>query len=359
MDEFTDKLILIALAFLLLLEQKETGNSVVALLIAVTVAALGIYIEEKKILYLLFAVVFALSLIEPFLFFFFPVFFYDMARQKMYVMGALFLLLFGLNLPETIERIAAWGLAAAISLIFAYKTEKKQYLSNELIRIRDSGVELNLALKEKNRSLLEKQDYEIHLATLSERNRIAREIHDNVGHMVSRLILMTGALLTVEKEGVVHDQLLSMKDTLNQAMDSIRRSVHDLHEDAVDLRQAVDEILEPVRAKYEVRLEYDMSKEVPRKVKYCLIATTKEAVSNIIKHSNGNRITVSMREHPAFYQFSIKDNGTVQKERKGRGIGLQNMKERVDSLGGSFYIHTKTGFEIFLMIPKRYAGSDH
>ena len=45
MDEFTDKLILIALAFLLLLEQKETGNSVVALLIAVTVAALGIYIE--------------------------------------------------------------------------------------------------------------------------------------------------------------------------------------------------------------------------------------------------------------------------------------------------------------------------
>ena len=75
MDEFTDKLILIALAFLLLLEQKETGNSVVALLIAVTVAALGIYIEEKKILYLLFAVVFALSLIEPFLFFFFSVFF--------------------------------------------------------------------------------------------------------------------------------------------------------------------------------------------------------------------------------------------------------------------------------------------
>ncbi len=174
MDEFTDKLILIALAFLLLLEQKETGNSVVALLIAVTAAALGIYIEEKKILYLLFAVVFALSLIEPFLVFFFPVFFYDMARQKMYVMGALFLVLFGLNLPETMERIAAWVLAAVISLLFAYKTEKKQYLSNELIRIRDSGVELNLALKEKNRSLLEKQDYEIHLATLSERNRIAR-----------------------------------------------------------------------------------------------------------------------------------------------------------------------------------------
>ena len=46
---------------------------------------------------------------------------------------------------------------------------------------------------------MEKQDTEIYLATLKERNRIAREIHDNVGHMLSRSILMVGALKTVNQ----------------------------------------------------------------------------------------------------------------------------------------------------------------
>ena len=59
-------------------------------------------------------------------------------------------------------------------------------------------------LQEKNKNLMEKQDYEIYLATLRERNRIAREIHDNVGHMPSRSILQMGALITIHKEEPLH-----------------------------------------------------------------------------------------------------------------------------------------------------------
>ena len=62
-------------------------------------------------------------------------------------------------------------------------------------------------LQEKNKNLMEKQDYEIYLATLRERNRIAREIHDNVGHMLSRSILQMGALITIHKEEPLHGQL--------------------------------------------------------------------------------------------------------------------------------------------------------
>ena len=57
-----------------------------------------------------------------------------------------------------------WALAAALAIILAYKNEKKAFLAGKLIRIRDNSVE------EKNKHLLEKQDYEIHLATLKERN---------------------------------------------------------------------------------------------------------------------------------------------------------------------------------------------
>ena len=93
--------------------------------------------------------------------------------------------------------------------------------------MRDTDTELKLVMEQRNRELLEKQDNEIYLATLRERNRIAREIHDNVGHMLSRSILQVGALATICKEETIRQQLAGINDTLNQAMNSIRESVHD------------------------------------------------------------------------------------------------------------------------------------
>jgi signal transduction histidine kinase len=63
---------------------------------------------------------------------------------------------------------------------------------------KETGEKFNIPLFEETWTVveleMEKQDYEIYLATLRERNRIAREIHDNVGHMLSRSILQIGAL---------------------------------------------------------------------------------------------------------------------------------------------------------------------
>ena len=60
-------------------------------------------------------------------------------------------------------------------------------VEQEYRKTRDDSKERNLLLHEKNRSLIEKQDYEIYTATLQERNRIAREIHDNVGHLLFKM----------------------------------------------------------------------------------------------------------------------------------------------------------------------------
>lgn len=352
MDKITDKMILLGFGIFLLWGSAGAARPVTAFLAAVTAAALGIYIEEKKYLFLLFAVVFLASLKNPEVLLFFPVYLYDMAYHRSYLPAVPMLLIFTAHLPKSMEEKTLWLFTAALSVVLAYKTAEKQRLTEELIHIRDDGVERNLALKEKNKNLLEKQDYEIYLATLKERNRIAREIHDNVGHMLSRLILMTGALLTTKPEGAAHEQLLQMKDTLNLAMTSIRQSVHDLHGDSVDVEQSVKEILEAMRGEYEVSLEYDMSEDIPRRVKYCLIATTKEAVSNILKHSNGDKVWIRFREHPGFYRLSVEDNGTETEIKQGTGIGLQNMKERSDALGGTFRVLNKTGFCILMVLPK-------
>ncbi len=352
MDKTADKCMLFAFGSLLLLSSEGGEHTVIAMLLAVTAAAVGIYIEGKQIWYIPSVIIFLLSFLEPELSLVFPMFLYDLVYYKKYMFTVPFFLLFAVRPPGTAEETALWVCTAALSALLAYKTKKKQFLAKEFIRIRDSGEELNLLLKEKNESLLEKQDYEIYLATLKERNRIAREIHDNVGHMLSRSILMTGALLTVEKEGAVHEQLLHMKETLSMAMDSIRQSVHGLHDDSIDLEQSVREIAESIQPEYHVKLEYDMSEHIPRRVKYCLIAVVKEGVSNILKHSNGSQVQIGLREHPGFYQLSIEDNGTGTKAEAGRGIGLSNMKERAEALGGTFHIYRNRGFVVFMTIPK-------
>lgn len=172
--------------------------------------------------------------------------------------------------------------------------------------------------------------------------------------MLSRSILQVGALATICKEEPVRQQLTGINDTLNQAMNSIRESVHDLHNDAIDLRQAVYEAVKEMRQNYDVRIEYDMSAYVPHNVKYCFIAIVKEGMSNIVKHSNADKVEIIFREHPGFYQLCIEDNGSVShnQEESGHGIGISNMRERVEALGGTLHIRQENGFRIFATVRK-------
>lgn len=259
------------------------------------------------------------------------------------------------------ERFAFLLIFSAAAVVLAIRTGKQERLEDEMIRMRDTSTELNLALEEKNRNLIAQQDNEIYLATLKERNRIAREIHDNVGHMLSRSILQVGALQTVyKKEEPLREQLCSVNDTLNQAMTSIRESVHDLHDDSIDLEQAMSEIIKPMRESYRITLDYDMGKEVPRNIKYCFLTATREAMSNIVKHSNAKEICITLREHPVLFQLKIEDDGTKEGTflpagevlTSSHGMGLSNMRSRVETLNGTFRVSTEDGFRIFISIPK-------
>jgi signal transduction histidine kinase len=230
------------------------------------------------------------------------------------------------------------------------RSARIQQLEKQLKETRDSSIERSLMLKRRNKMLLENQDYEIHVATLKERNRIAREIHDNVGHMLSRSILQVGALTTLNKEETLKAPLSSLNETLQGAMSSIRTSVHDLHDDSIDLQSAIDSMLKEYQA-YQVQFDYDMGHVVPRSIKYCYISIVKEALSNIVKHSNATKIQILAREHPSLYQLLIHDDGT-DIHLNDSGIGLENMQERVNAFHGTFSYQTEQGFRIFISIPK-------
>ncbi|MCL2663290.1 MAG: histidine kinase [Oscillospiraceae bacterium] len=245
--------------------------------------------------------------------------------------------------------------SSGIAVLLRYRTETQIKGRDELFALRDSTKERAESLEQRNRELIGKQDYEIKLATLAERNRIAREIHDNVGHMLTRSLLQVSALrVTHTDDEELTDELDMIKGTLSDAMDSIRSSVHDLHDESIDLKSRLEAMIVGFMF-CPVKLRYDAG-DLPTPIKLCFAAIVREALSNIAKHSSATEANITLMEHPSFYQLVISDNGAVQGSRNvgsgGGGIGLQNMSERVDALNGVFRINQTRGFKIFISVPK-------
>lgn len=379
--------LLILSGFFFLFFQKPDETFICAFLLCVGTCCAGYFSESKKLHLLLCAAFMSAALAFPEMSAFFPAIFYILIQDHFYLpalAGGLLYLYVIQTMNSDIFRFSFWGILFFIVAFFLEsRTEAEEKLRQDFMKLRDDSTEKNLLLEEKNHMLVEKQDYEIYTATLKERNRIAREIHDNVGHLLSRSILITGAAKAVNTSEAVSPLLDSLDSSLNQAMTSIRTSVHDLHDESVNLRESVEGLVSEFQF-CPVSLDYDMGLEIPREIKYCFISIVKEALSNMARHSNATGAHIVMREHPALYQLCIEDNGKIPESScisqsfsenrtsdsffgnprhpqntgwydfstQNRGMGLSNIRDRLIPLHGTLQITTDHGFRIFITIPK-------
>lgn len=349
-----DKTLLLFGGCVLLLLQPLTAVSVVALLTAVIAGSLSGLVAKPWFCYAGGTAYGLLCLVRPEFCAFVPLVFYDVffyCRPPFFAAAPLALLASEGALSSGRYRTALELLFLGVSYFLFLRGTKLDRLREEYLRMRDSSKEAALALESKNRELLEKQDYEIRLATLGERNRIAREIHDNVGHLLSRSLLQVGALMAVNRDEAVGGALNSLQQTLNQAMDSIRESVHDLHDESIDLGVSVRSLIGEFQF-CPVRFDCDIEGPMDKGIQYTFLAIIKEALSNIARHSGATQAAIVLREHPALYQLIIQDNGRGMTGETGRGIGLQNMADRVEAFHGQLNIDGKNGFRLFVSVPK-------
>ena len=294
-----------------------------------------------------------------------PIVIYDSTRSRNYIAGVL-------SVIAVINSFLEYGpyrtlfiiLISVLAIILSIKSERLSILSKDYRRIRDDSAEKNTRLQSQNMELINARDTEIYNAQLSERNRIAREIHDNVGHTLSRAILQMGALLAIHKEEPVHGQLEEVRQTLDSAMNNIRSSVHDLHDDSIDVKASIGQMAELLKPNHNLNVDIDIGNNMARPVKYAVIGITKESISNINKHSKNKDVTISLNEHPSMYQLVIhdydgsKENAEQKKSSSDSasdhevGMGLENIRSRVESVNGTLTISTDNGFRIFVSIPK-------
>ncbi len=351
--------------------------TVAGLIGAATLLCLSIYFDQKAFTDVLFACYVLLGFLFPEIYFFFPILLSELSRMKLYAPTALAALGLSMHFPPldflhlaihsqatsqsifhrqadiTLENLCYILLGCIIALALDILCKRVEELEQQYKTTRDDSAERNFLLQERNRLLMEKQDYEIHAAILQERNRIAREVHDNAGHMLSRCILLTGMIKTTNTDEKCKDSLKLLDDELAKTMDSMRNSVHDLHKEAMNLEEKIRELLSDF-AFCPVHFDCDMGKTIPANIKYAFLAITKEALTNIARHSNATDAQIRMTEHPAMYQLMIADNGSFQKgmHPQEEGMGLHNIRDRVSSLQGTIQIHSEKGFRIFISVPK-------
>lgn len=261
-------------------------------------------------------------------------------------------------------------LAAILSVaatLLSLRTAQLEREQQRMRRTRDELQERALALEARNRDLADRQDYEVELATLAERARIAREIHDNVGHQLTRASLQAEALRVVHagEPGVAAD-FADVKRTVDEALQLVRTSVHALNDNAVDLSVQLERIVEGARSDGGPQIELEvMTEHAPANVANCFAAVLREALSNTMRHACAHTATVRCMEHPSFYQLIVTDDGVGGVQAIGRGtaegMGLASMRERIEALGGTFTAGPRAGvggWRVFATVPKQQGDED-
>lgn len=360
MSAYIDSFILFVLGICLYPKDKLDSFSISCICLVFTVYCFCIIFRKRRISYILEITALFAAIIKPELSFFLPLFCYILFYEQHYYYPLPYLIpAFSMLWEMKLYDILLYIGLSTLSFYLAHQTIKRDSLQRSLYELQDTTTEKQMLYRERNRQLTMRQNDEIYIATLKERNRIAREIHDNVGHLLSRSIMQVGALLTIAKDETIESALISLKETLDTAMNNIRSSVHDLHDESIDLEASLNGLSDGFSF-CPVSMKIDISKNIPKNVKYCFLSIVKEAMNNTMKHSNATLLTITVREHPAFYQLLIEDNGDLHRAsayaynstNTSPGIGLSNMKERVDSLSGIIHISTDHGFRIFISIPK-------
>jgi signal transduction histidine kinase len=189
------------------------------------------------------------------------------------------------------------------------------------------------------------------LATEQERNRIARDIHDSLGHSLTVFNIHIAAALRLLHSDPAEAEalLLEVKQLGTQALQEVRQSVAVLRADPLQGRSLVEAIANLVtefqRATgitptYTIEIDKPLSGEL----NFTLYRLVQESLTNICKHAAATEVAIAIQRTSTELQAIVQDNGKgFDLHRNPSGFGLQGMQERTLALAGELKIKTAPG----------------
>jgi signal transduction histidine kinase len=247
-----------------------------------------------------------------------------------------------------------WMHLVAETLMFGLGLFLVLMLVNTLLSERQAQEKLATAHQQLRRYAYQAEE----LATAQERNRIAREIHDSLGHALTALnVQLQTAVLLWQQEPARAEPFLQQARRLGvTAMQEVRKSVQALREDnraEQSLTETIAAVVDDFRQGSGIETQMQIIGQTAGKVNMAVSAAilnalyriVQEALTNISKYAQATAVTVEIEATSEIVRLSIVDNGCGfdRGSSIGRGFGLQGMQERIAALSGTFTLETEPG----------------
>ena len=234
-------------------------------------------------------------------------------------------------------------------------------VTNFILRFYAQNQKLQDALNEadKSKAQLEEAYKEIsRTAVYEERNRIAKDIHDNAGHSMTTVIMQTEAakLLIDSDPQEAKTRIISANIQAKNALEQMRESVHLLagRVQVKTLKEEIEEIIAQTIDGTELKIRCNIEEITPDGESARFICNSvKECLVNGIKHGKATAFFIEVKRDFSNLCLLISDNGCGTDGELEEGFGLRGMRERAEKLGGkcSFSSEKEEGFETEIIIP--------
>jgi len=198
------------------------------------------------------------------------------------------------------------------------------------------------------------------LATAKERNRLAREIHDGLGHYLTTIYMQIQAARAVSgnDKGRAEAILSKAQNLTQEALTDVRHSVAALRSPIDGHKPLADMIGGLLDGARNAGIEPELivsgdERPLNPQTRWTLYRAAQEGISNTCKHAHASRLWINLDfTQSACVELEVEDNGIGPGEYK-EGFGLMGLKERVNSVGGELKIgsSTKGGFEFDIKVP--------
>ena len=186
------------------------------------------------------------------------------------------------------------------------------------------------------------------------RTQISSDLHDDVGTILSAMAFQT-EILELEQDPSEKVKFKKITNMSRLALERMRDTVWaiDSRKDNVEsLVDRMEDFLFDASGNQEISFDFNkniLSKDLKIRpdVRQTIYLVFKEAVTNALKHSNGDLITINLELQGKGFHLSVKDNGEVDPSSiKKSGLGLENMRARAEKVGASFVIGHDHGFTV-------------
>ncbi|HEY6770000.1 MAG TPA: sensor histidine kinase [Candidatus Sulfotelmatobacter sp.] len=213
----------------------------------------------------------------------------------------------------------------------------------------------NLFFAERNRmhrKLVSANEEIEHLAKVAERERIARDLHDVLGHTLSVITLkseLAGKLIDRDPERA-GKEIREVEEISRHALSEVRDAIRGYRSKglAAELAQAKSTL---ETAGITVQCDVASTVKIPAMQESVLSLVVREAVTNVVRHAQAHTCSLRLDQQNGSCFLEIQDDGCGTSN--GEGNGLRGMRERVEMLGGTLRRETSSGTRLTITLPMR------